>query len=160
VTAVYHIYIGVGKTTMIQSYLHQTPEKYTNPTVGSMFFAKSIIVDSKQHNLQIWDTAGQERFRAMTPLCFKDADGVIMVCDLTDKSTLMGLRDWLKIVQDNAPEQVSVCIAGNKMDIEDQIQINEGELKEFSEYLGCSYVMTSAWQNKGIEVKLILPGCI
>ena len=129
------------------------PEKYTNPTVGSMFFAKSIMVDGKQHNLQIWDTAGQERFKAMTPLCFKDADGVIMVCDLTDKSTLMGLREWHRTIEDNAPEEVGICIVGNKMDMEDQVQVTENELKEFSEFIKCPYVMTSAWQNKGIEVR-------
>ena len=91
---------------MIQSYLHQLPEKYTNPTVGAMYFAKTMVVDGKHYNLHIWDTAGQERFKAMTPQAFKDADGVIMVCDVTDRSSLMGLRDWLKMIQDNAPEDV------------------------------------------------------
>ncbi len=44
-----------------------------------------------------------------------------------------------------------MCIAGNKCDLEDQ-QITEGELKEFAEHSGCGYVITSAWQNQGIEV--------
>lgn len=136
------------------------PEKYTNPTVGSMFFSKSLQVDGKQNNLQIWDTAGQERFKAMTPICFRDADGVIMVCDLTDKSTLFGLREWVKNIQDNAPEDVGLCIAANKMDMEDQLQITEDEVKQFAEYIGCPYVLTSAWQNKGIEVHEIHQGCL
>jgi GTPase SAR1 family protein len=42
----------------------------------------------------------------MTPMFFKDAHGVIMVCDLTDRSSLMGLRDWLKLIRDHAPEHV------------------------------------------------------
>ena len=96
---------GVGKTTMINSYLYQTPEKYTNPTVGTMFFTKLINFDNTKYSVQIWDTAGQERFRAMTPLCFKDANGVIMVCDLTDKASLMGLREWLAMIRDHAPEE-------------------------------------------------------
>jgi hypothetical protein len=29
-----------------------------------------------------------------------------MVCDLTDKGTLFGLRDWLKIIRDHAPEKI------------------------------------------------------
>ena len=91
---------------MIQSYLHQLPEKYTNPTVGSMFFQKTISIDGKSHSLQIWDTAGQERFKAMTPMSFKDADGVIMVFDVTDRGSLMGLRDWLTLIKENAPEEV------------------------------------------------------
>lgn len=114
---------------------------------------------------QIWDTAGQERFKSMTPLCFKDADGVVLVCDLTDKSSLMGLREWLKTVRDHAPEKVGketnykgLCIAANKMDMEDHIQITEDELKGFADWVGCGYVMTSAWRNKGIEVLIFSLG--
>ena len=116
------------------------------------------MVDGKQYNLQIWDTAGQERFKAMTPLCFKDADGVIMVCDLTDRGSLMGLRDWLRMIQDNAPEDVGtlsspgLCIAANKMDAEDHLQLTDDDIKAFAEFVGCDYVLASAWRNKGIEV--------
>lgn len=104
---------GVGKTTMIQSYISQMPEKFTNPTVGSMFLTKQLVVEGKQYNLQvtqlyqIWDTAGQERFKSMTPMFFRDAQGVLLVCDMTDKSSLFGLRDWHKSVKDHAPEQIS-----------------------------------------------------
>ena len=142
---------GVGKTTMINSYISQTPEKFTNPTVGSMFFSKKLFVDGKEYNLQIWDTAGQERFKSMTPSFFRDAHGVLMVFDLTEKSTLIGLRDWSKMVKDHAPEKIAVCIAGNKMDLDDQIVVREEELKEFADWVGCPYVLTSAWQNRGIE---------
>lgn len=44
---------GVGKTTMIQSYISQMPEKFTNPTVGSMFFSKQMVIDGKQHTVQV-----------------------------------------------------------------------------------------------------------
>src|SRR3990167_672484 len=95
---------GVGKTTMISSYISNTPEKFTNPTVGSMFFSKTLKVGPKLHSLQIWDTAGQERFKSMTQMHFQDAQGVLLVMDLTDKSTLYGLKDWHKMIKDRAPE--------------------------------------------------------
>lgn len=47
-----------------------------------------------------------------------------------------------------------MSIAGNKMDLEDLIQVSEDELHQFAEYVGCGYVMTSAWHNKGIEVEV------
>lgn len=43
----------------------------------------------------------------MTPMFFRDAQGVLLVCDLTDKGSLFGLRDWLKIIKDHAPENTS-----------------------------------------------------
>ena len=42
----------------------------------------------------------------MTPLTFKDADGILLVCDLTDKSSLMGLKDWVKTIKDHAAEDI------------------------------------------------------
>lgn len=45
---------GVGKTTLIQSYISQMPEKYTNPTIGSMFFTKHLMVDGKSYALQVY----------------------------------------------------------------------------------------------------------
>lgn len=95
----------------------------------------------------------------MTPLTFKDADGILLVCDLTDKSSLMGLKDWVKTIKDHAAEDIGIglnntalCMAGNKLDLEDLIQVSEDEMHQFSEYIGCGYIMTSAWHNKGIEV--------
>lgn len=35
----------------------------------------------------IWDTAGQEKFFSLTKNYFKKADGVLVVFDLTDKSS-------------------------------------------------------------------------
>ena len=61
---------GVGKTTMIQSYITQMPEKFTNPTVGSMFFSKQLMVDGKQSSLQvhtnyqIWERQAKNDSRA------------------------------------------------------------------------------------------------
>ena len=39
-------------------------------------------------------------------MSIKDAQGVLMVCDVTDRSSLIGLRDWLKLIKDHAPEHV------------------------------------------------------
>ena len=44
-----------------------------------------------------------------------------------------------------------LCIAGNKVDLED-LQVFESDLDEFAVWAECSYVLTSAWQNAGIEV--------
>ena len=75
-----------------------------------MFFMKQMTVNGKDCSLQIWDTAGQERFKSITPMFFKDAQGVLLVCDVTDKASLFGLRDWLKLIKDHAPEKIGTIM--------------------------------------------------
>ena len=45
-----------------------------------------------------------------------------------------------------------LCIAGNKIDAEDHMQVTGDDLKMLSYSIGCEYVLTSAWKKKGIEV--------
>ena len=53
---------GVGKTTLLQQYVHQKAATNTKPTIGADFAKKEIQVDGQVVTLQIWDTAGQEKF--------------------------------------------------------------------------------------------------
>lgn len=87
----------------------------------------------------------------MTPMNFRDTQGILVVCDLTNKSSFHGLDDWINMIKDHAPENVAVCIAGNKSDLEDYIDVTEEELRGVAEASGYHYILTSAYQNKGIE---------
>ena len=41
-------------------------------------------IRGKRVSLNIWDTAGQERFHALGPIYYRDADGAVLVYDITD----------------------------------------------------------------------------
>lgn len=73
-----------------------------------MFFCKKIVKENKNYELQIWDTAGQEKFRSITPLYFKDANGVVLVCDLTGKDSFNSLPDWLKMLKEQGPPRLGI----------------------------------------------------
>jgi small GTP-binding protein len=97
---------GVGKTTILGRYIHRNFEQFTQPTVGTMFFCKKLVKGDKTYELQIWDTAGQEKFRSITPIYFRDANGVILVCDVTNPSSFNSLRDWNKLLDDQGPKDL------------------------------------------------------
>ena len=105
-TAVSYTYSGVGKTTILNRYIQRNFEQFTHPTIGSMFFCKKVVKENKVYELQIWDTAGQEKFRSITPLYFRDANGVILVCDVTNPSSFSSLREWVKLVEEQGPKQL------------------------------------------------------
>jgi hypothetical protein len=60
------------------------------------FLKKQITVDGETVQLNIWDTAGQERFRALGPIYYRDADGALLVYDITYGESLDRVMDWVK----------------------------------------------------------------
>lgn len=123
-----------------------------------MFFCKKVIKAEKAYELQIWDTAGQEKFRSITPLYFRDANGIILVCDVTNQTTFNSMRDWMKLIDDQGPRNLGIAcltsakiVLGNKIDLEDSIKVSESDLKEFTDGIGCPYMLTSALADTGID---------
>jgi len=46
--------------------------------------------------LSVWDTTGQERFHALGPIYYRDADGALLVYDITDTESLTKVKKWEK----------------------------------------------------------------
>ena len=67
---------------------------------------------------QIWDTAGQERYRAITNTYYRQAIGVLLVYDISRRSSFESLEKWLKEVREHADERIELILVGNKSDLE------------------------------------------
>ncbi|KHJ98656.1 Ras family protein [Oesophagostomum dentatum] len=61
-------------------------------TVGIDYRNKVIEIDNKKVKLQIWDTAGQERFRSVTAAYYRDADALLLVFDVSSRSSFENVR--------------------------------------------------------------------
>lgn len=66
------------------------------PTIGIDVKVKYIELDGIQVRLHIYDTAGQEVFHSVMPQFYRDADGALLVYDVTQPSTLRRLDYWSK----------------------------------------------------------------
>ena len=51
--------------------------------------------------MNIWDTAGQERFHALGPIYYRDADGAVLVYDITDTDSFGKVRLTSEITYTN-----------------------------------------------------------
>ncbi len=57
---------------------------------------KRVTVGPVTAQLSVWDTAGQERFHALGPIYYRDADGDLLVYDITDAESFNKVRKWVK----------------------------------------------------------------
>ncbi|XP_075215187.1 RAS oncogene family member Rab19 [Lycorma delicatula] len=144
---------GAGKTCVVQRFKSGTFVERHGNTIGVDFSMKTVSVDGKKVKLQIWDTAGQERFRTITQSYYRSANGVIIVYDITKRSSFLGLQRWIEEVRRYTASNVMLVLVGNKCDLEPLREVEFAEAEAMCEYIPeILYVMeTSAKENTNIE---------
>ena len=51
--------------------------------LNKFLLEKDIKMDTKIIRLSLWDTAGQEQFNSLAPIYYRDANGAILVYDIS-----------------------------------------------------------------------------
>jgi small GTP-binding protein len=78
---------AVGKSSLLSVYCHNEFKQNYISTIGIDLKIKTIDVEDTKIKLQIWDTADQERFRPITTAYYRNANGIILVYDVTNNKT-------------------------------------------------------------------------
>jgi len=112
---------GVGKTSLMNQYVHKRFSNQYKATIGADFLTKEIMIDDKLVTLQIWDTAGQERFQSLGVAFYRGADSCVLVHDITDAKSFDNLESWMdEFLVHAAPRNASTfpfVVLGNKADL-------------------------------------------
>lgn len=102
--------------------------------------------------VEVWDTAGQERFRTITSSFFRNAEGALVVFDLTNRKSFRRLKNWFAELKRFSPAETARVVVGNKVDLgDDQRAVHEDEVREFCSLNGVHYVETSAKTGRGVD---------
>ena len=148
---------GVGKTTLIRRYLEGYFEESIKMTIGVDFFMKHIKIKTRKVALQIWDFAGEERFRFLLPDYVSGASGGIFMYDITRRSTLNRINEWLTIFKreyagKETDEVLPVIILGGKIDREEDRSVDLSDAKTQLEDLSClRYMECSSKTGENVE---------
>ena len=60
----------------------------------------------------------------------RDADGACLVYDITDAESFNKCKNWVKELKKIVGENISIAIAGNKIDLEKDRHVDENEVKK------------------------------
>ncbi|KAL1501532.1 hypothetical protein ABEB36_006837 [Hypothenemus hampei] len=144
---------GTGKTCVVQRFKNGTFIERHGNTIGVDFSMKTVMVDGKKVKLQIWDTAGQERFRTITQSYYRSANGVIIVYDITKRSSFLSVARWVEEVRRYSGNSVLLALVGNKADLESCREVEFEEAEALSQYMPeVLFVLeASAKDNSNIE---------
>jgi len=143
---------GVGKSALTLRLITNKFQKDWDPTIEDCY-TTTMKVDDISFRLEIIDTAGQEEFSNMMDGWVRDAQGYVLVFDITNKDSI----EHLKIIRgkiakyrgDDTPGPV--VVAGNKCDLrnDSDSQISKSEALAVTEEWGYKYIDTSAKDGVG-----------
>ena len=145
---------GVGKSSIIMRYIHNTFSDNHISTVGVGFSYKEVTVkDGTKIQLKLIDTAGQEKYKSISKSYYKNAEGVLFIFAYDDKKSFDDIEDWLDSFKENSDkkEDIPIILIGNKYDVENK-QIKDSSIEDLKNRIGITdFIKTSAKANIGIE---------
>jgi len=144
---------SVGKTCLVERYLHGKFKDGTVTTVGAAFGAKKLTISGKEVTLGIWDTAGQERYESMSRIYYRSAKATIVCFDLTDPKSFDKVKFWVDELLGNE-EGCDIYVVGTKLDL-----VQEGtergrtpeEVKDYAKKIDAKIFETSSKTGQGID---------
>ncbi len=141
----------VGKTCLVNRYFKNKFDASTLSNIGIDKDIKFVKIGEEELKLTVWDTVGQERFRALPKKYYQNADGILLLFDVTKEDTFLHVNDWIKDVKDNSNKEndVVIYILGNKIDMPERV-ITKEKAEEFSKSLGLKYFEISCKINMNI----------
>ena len=148
---------AVGKTSLIQRYVHNEFSDHYLTTIGTKISKKDIEVmypgQDKKYDItmMIWDIMWQKGFRPiLSHSYFHMAKGGIAVCDLTRPHTLDELTGWIESMFE-ITGKIPIIVVANKNDLADEIRIKEEDIQALADSYDAPFLYTSAKNSANVE---------
>ena len=140
---------SVGKTSLVERYVHSIfSDKYLS-TVGVKISKKVLTVEGRDVTLVLWDMEGKDLYANVNLSYLRGAMGFFVVADGTRLETLeaaLSLRESAFEVAGHVPS----CLIINKADMIEQWEISESMIAPLTES-GIAVLRTSAKTGLGVE---------
>ncbi|MCQ2819539.1 MAG: GTP-binding protein [archaeon] len=116
---------GTGKTSFCCRWTKDQFNDNYMATIMTDFSFKMFEYKSKMYRISLWDIAGQDKNIHLSKLFAKNAHGVIVMSDVTNKSSLEAADLWKNEIDSN-----NLFVDGNKMPcllIQNKVDLIEDE---------------------------------
>ena len=144
----------VGKTCFLTRYFKNQFNETFLSTIGIDKEIKHVKVGNDSYKMTLWDTAGQERFKCLPKKYYQNADGVLLLFDVTNEETFNNVSNWMKDVKENSNKDgkesdIALYLIGNKIDKPDRV-IQRETAETQAKSLGMKYLEVSCKINMNI----------
>ena len=85
-------------------------------------------INKEKIKIQLFDTAGQERFHSISQKYIREAHGVLLLFDVTNKESFDTIEQWISEIKEL--NNIDIILIGNKIDKIDKRVISKKKAKE------------------------------
>ena len=124
---------GSGKSSLINRYVNNKFNTFGQESIGPEEQSKYFEIDNNLTvELSINDFTEDKQMKKPVKTFYKDAHGVLVVFDLTNEQSFKELKSYMEEINSNAPEDIVICILGNKSDLTADRKVKFEDAKEFA----------------------------
>lgn len=142
---------GVGKTSLIRRFLHDTFESKYKRTVDELH-SKEYQVGALKIKVEIMDTSGSYSFPAMRKLSIQTSDAFALVYAVDDAESFQAVRSLREEIIDIKEDKFTpIVVIGNKADNLSERQVSNEEMVSLVELdWNSRYMESSAKDNDNV----------
>ena len=146
---------SVGKNFFLTNYFKNQFNETILTTISIDKEIKYVKIGDDIYKITLWDTAGQERFKCLPKKYYRNADGVLLLFDVTNEETFNSVSNWMKDIKENyyndEKEFNNICyLIGNNIEKPNRVITREtGEDK--ANFFGMKYFEVSCKINLNIQ---------
>ncbi|CAE7715747.1 RAB21 [Symbiodinium sp. CCMP2456] len=140
----------VGKTSLLRQFVSKTFSEHEASTQSAAYLDKILQLRGTQVQLSLWDTAGQERFHSLAPIYYRNADGALLVYDITDLDSFRRVAKWVEELQVMGTKCV-LAIVGNKSDLQSQAKVPKADAETYARSINARHSTASAKLGFGVD---------
>ena len=140
---------AVGKTSLVQRYVHSIFSERYQTTLGVKIDKKDLQLDGRSIEFILWDLAGEDEFINVRSSYLRGSAGGVLVADGTRADTLdivFELKDKLY----HEVGEVPVILIINKSDLRDSWNIDEQQIESLRQQ-GWQVIETSALDSSNVD---------
>ncbi len=142
---------GTGKSCLIKRYCEDKFVAKHVATIGIDFGVKPVNVEGSPVRVNFFDFAGGPEYFDIRNEFYKDAQGALLVFDVTSKPTLDALDKWLREGDEFGLRTPALVLCGNKADNKKR-EVTEAEARRWAgAHGGMPYFETSAKDGDNVS---------
>ena len=152
-----------GTTSLLRQFIYHSFDQNFY-TYQNYFLEKSMTLDNeKQVIIQFWDIYHYHRYESINKIFFKQADGIMLTYDTSNRRTFEKLSELLDQIINYAKEDIPIALVACKTDLylDEEVMSEEGE--QFAENNYLIFYETSAKNNVNVDfcfndfINIIIP---